>query len=57
MANERRTHHDYSAYSDKPCSGGEQPESLDECKGHSTEAYGYHYHANRAEKNQILQCL
>ena len=30
---------------------------LDDCNGHSTETDGYHYHANSAEKNQVIQCL
>ncbi|MEO5778602.1 YHYH protein [Arthrobacter sp. PAMC25284] len=30
---------------------------LDECNGHTTEAEGYHYHANSAAKNQVIQCL
>ncbi len=30
---------------------------LDECNGHTTEEAGYHYHANSAEKNQVIQCL
>jgi hypothetical protein len=30
---------------------------LDECNGHTTEADGYHYHANSAEENQVVECL
>ncbi len=30
---------------------------LDECNGHTTEAAGYHYHANSAEQNQVVECL
>ena len=30
---------------------------LDECNGHVTEADGYHYHANSAEQNQVIECL
>ena len=30
---------------------------LDECNGHSTDAAGYHYHANSAEKNGVIACL
>ena len=30
---------------------------LDECNGHTTEAYGYHYHANSAEENSVLSCF
>ncbi len=30
---------------------------LDECNGHTTDADGYHYHANNAAENQVVQCL
>lgn len=30
---------------------------LDECNGHTTEEYGYHYHANSLEENTTLTCL
>ena len=30
---------------------------LDDCNGHTTAAGGYHYHANSAAKNQVIQCL
>lgn len=30
---------------------------LDECNGHTTEEAGYHYHANSAEQNQVVECL
>ena len=30
---------------------------LDECNGHTTEADGYHYHANDASENQVVECL
>ncbi|MGI9614819.1 MAG: YHYH protein, partial [Acidimicrobiales bacterium] len=30
---------------------------LDGCNGHGTDELGYHYHANSAEKNQVLECL
>ena len=30
---------------------------LDECNGHTTEDAGYHYHANSAEQNQVVECL
>lgn len=30
---------------------------LDECNGHTTEAAGYHYHANDASVNQVVECL
>ncbi len=40
-----------------PFAAGEAPADLDECNGHTTDADGYHYHANSAEKNQVVQCL
>lgn len=36
-----------------PLAGAE----LDECNGHSTELYGYHYHARSPELNAILTCF
>ncbi len=30
---------------------------LDACNGHYTEALGYHYHANSAQDNAVLNCL
>jgi len=30
---------------------------LDECNGHTTDAAGYHYHANDASQNQVVECL
>ncbi|NNF54302.1 MAG: YHYH protein [Acidimicrobiales bacterium] len=30
---------------------------LDECNGHTTEEDGYHYHANNAAENQVIECL
>jgi hypothetical protein len=30
---------------------------LDECNGHTTDADGYHYHANDAAENQVVECL
>lgn len=37
----------------------EDPDSadLDECNGHTTEEDGYHYHANNAAENQVIECL
>ncbi|MDF1873845.1 YHYH protein [Vannielia sp.] len=35
---------------------GEEPEGLDQCFGHETEALSYHYHAGSAGSNQILGC-
>ena len=30
---------------------------LDECNGHTTDEAGYHYHANSAAENQVIECL
>ncbi len=30
---------------------------LDECNGHTTDEAGYHYHANSADQNQVVECL
>ncbi len=30
---------------------------LDECNGHETEEFGYHYHANNAAENQVVECF
>ena len=30
---------------------------LDECNGHTTTVGGYHYHANNAAENQVIECL
>lgn len=30
---------------------------LDECGGHTTDALGYHYHANPAEENSVISCF
>jgi len=30
---------------------------LDECNGHTTDEAGYHYHANSAEQNLVIECL
>lgn len=30
--------------------------TLDECNGHTTDALGYHYHANSAEENAVISC-
>ena len=40
-----------------PFAEGEAPDDLDECNGHTTEAAGYHYHANPAAENQVIACL
>ena len=43
----------YSPYTDEELSSV----TLDECGGHTTEALGYHYHAQSAEKNLVIKCL
>ncbi|WP_372736970.1 YHYH protein [Nocardioides sp.] len=40
-----------------PYAEGEAPDDLDECNGHTTEADGYHYHANSAAENLVIACL
>ena len=40
-----------------PYAVDEVPDDLDECNGHTTEELGYHYHANYAAENQVVQCL
>ncbi len=34
-----------------------ETDGLDECNGHTTDADGYHYHANDASENQVVECL
>ena len=34
-----------------------QTPELDECGGHEVEGVGYHYHANKAEKNSVISCF
>lgn len=31
--------------------------SLDQCNGHTTDEFGYHYHANNPEENAVLNCF
>lgn len=40
-----------------PFETGQEPDDLDACNGHTTAEAGYHYHANSAEKNQVVECL
>ncbi|WP_420336001.1 YHYH protein [Roseibium sp.] len=35
---------------------GNEPEGLDECRGHSSEKLGYHYHAAEVGVNSIIGC-
>ena len=40
-----------------PFEEGDAPEDLDECNGHTTDALGYHYHANPASENLVVACM
>ena len=40
-----------------PLTDTELAADLDECNGHTTDAAGYHYHANSAAENQVIECL
>lgn len=40
-----------------PFEEGAEAADLDACNGHTTEEAGYHYHANSADKNQVIQCV
>ncbi len=40
-----------------PYGAGEAPADLDACNGHTTDADGYHYHANSAAQNLVVRCL
>jgi hypothetical protein len=40
-----------------PLADADLEAGLDECNGHTTDADGYHYHANSAEQNQVISCL
>lgn len=35
----------------------EDTSDLDECNGHTTDELGYHYHANSADQNLVIECL
>ena len=35
----------------------EEAAGLDTCNGHTTDALGYHYHANQAKKNLVIPCF
>ncbi len=43
----------YAPYSEEELASVE----LDECNGHTTEAEGYHYHANSIEENLVIECF
>ena len=36
---------------------GKEPTDLDDCRGHTDELRGYHYHADAAGKNNFINCL
>ena len=40
-----------------PFEEGEAPDDLDACNGHTTDALGYHYHANPAAENLVIACM
>ena len=40
-----------------PYTESEEPSDLDTCNGHTTDKLGYHYHANQAAKNAVLNCF
>ncbi|MBH0130761.1 YHYH protein [Salinibacterium sp. NK8237] len=43
----------HSAYTDDELADVE----LDECNGHTTDELGYHYHANSAADNMVIECF
>jgi hypothetical protein len=38
-------------------STGAEPKDLDECRGHSDNTRGYHYHVDKAGANNFINCL
>ena len=40
-----------------PYTESEEPSDLDTCNGHITDKLGYHYHANQAAENAVLNCF
>ena len=36
---------------------GNEPEDMDECRGHSDDTRGYHYHVLSLESNEFLDCF
>ncbi len=47
----------YAIHSPLDAADSELLAELDECNGHTTHDYGYHYHANSAEMNGVLTCF
>ena len=47
----------YALHSPFEDESAEEAAGLDECNGHTTDADGYHYHANNAAENQVVECL
>ncbi len=47
----------YAVHSPFDDADAEAAADLDECNGHTTEAAGYHYHANSSSENQVIECL
>jgi hypothetical protein len=37
--------------------GGSEPTDLDDCRGHSDDVLGYHYHVAQAGENQFITCF
>lgn len=46
----------YAIYAMK-ADGGQEPTDLDECRGHTDDIRGYHYHAASAGENMFLGCF
>jgi hypothetical protein len=46
----------YGIYAMKDAQGKE-PEDLDECRGHSDDVLGYHYHAASPSENMFIGCM
>ena len=36
---------------------GNEPTDLDDCRGHSDDIRGYHYHVDAAGNNNFINCL
>ena len=47
----------YAVHSPYATDAEEETAGLDQCLGHTTDALGYHYHANQAKKNLVIACF
>lgn len=47
----------YAVHSPYASDAEEKSAGLDSCNGHTTDALGYHYHANQAKKNLVIPCF